>query len=186
VVMLVALLWDELSPAVRRASFLYYEPRTAHGSSLSPGAHALVAARLGLLDEAARYLEQTASIDLGNTMGNAAGGVHAAALGSLWQAVVLGVGGVRPAPDDEDTVLIEPHLLPGWQALTFPLSWRGRQIQTIVEHAAIEVAVVEGMVPLCIRAIGPDGRAVEVRAEPGTRHATRRDGDGFRAWEGIS
>ena len=110
VVMLVALLWDELSPAVRRASYLYYEPRTAHGSSLSPGAHALVAARLGLLDEAARYLEQTASIDLGNTMGNAAGGVHAAALGSLWQAVVLGAGGVRPAPDAEDTVLLEPHL----------------------------------------------------------------------------
>jgi kojibiose phosphorylase len=186
VVMLVALLWDELSPAVRRASYLYYEPRTAHGSSLSPGTHALVAARLGLLDEAARYLEQTASIDLGNTMGNAAGGVHAAALGSLWQAVVLGTGGVRPAPDAEDTLVLEPHLLPSWRALIFPLAWRGRQIQTIIEHDAIEVTVVHGAAPLCIRAIGPDGRAVEVRAEPGTRHAIRRDGEGYRAWEGIS
>ena len=92
------LLWDELAPEARRASFRYYEPRTAHGSSLSPGSHALVAARLGLLDEAARYLEQTAAIDLGDAMGNAAGGVHAAAMGSLWQAVVLGVAGVRPAP----------------------------------------------------------------------------------------
>jgi kojibiose phosphorylase len=63
VVALLALLWDEVPPEVRRASFLYYEPRTAHGSSLSPGTHALVAARLGLLDVAERYLEQTAAID---------------------------------------------------------------------------------------------------------------------------
>jgi trehalose/maltose hydrolase-like predicted phosphorylase len=186
VVMLVALLWDALPPAVRRASFLYYEPRTAHGSSLSPGVHALVAARLGLLDEAARYLEQTAAIDLGNTMGNAAGGVHAAALGSLWQAVVLGAGGVRPAPDDVGALLIEPHLLPGWEALVFPLSWRGSQLEFVVEPGAIELAVIDGASAVTIRALGPDGGAVEVRAEPGTRHAARRSGEGFRAWEATS
>jgi kojibiose phosphorylase len=185
VVMLLALLWDELPPAARRASFLYYESRTAHGSSLSPGPHALVAARLGLFDVAARYLEQTASIDLGNTMGNAAGGVHAAALGSLWQAVVLGVGGVRPAPNDEDALLVEPNLLPGWRALAFPLAWRGRDVQIVIEPEGIEVVVVEGDEPLSIRAIGPDGHPVEVRVTPGTRHATRCSGGGFRAWEEI-
>jgi kojibiose phosphorylase len=186
VVMLIALLWDELPPEVRRASFLYYEPRTAHGSSLSPGVHALVALRLGLLDVAARYLEQTACIDLGNTMGNSAGGVHAAALGSLWQAVVRGAAGVRGAPGDEDAVQIEPHLLPSFRALAFPLAWRGRQLQMIVEPGAVEVTVEDGARPLTLRAVGPDGRAVEVRAEPGTRHAARRDGGGFRAWEEIS
>ena len=98
VIELIALLWDALQPEVRLANFLYYEPRTVHGSSLSPGIHALVAARLGLLATAQRYLEQTADIDLGNTMGNAAGGVHIAALGSLWQAIILGVAGLRADP----------------------------------------------------------------------------------------
>src|SRR6185369_8887633 len=107
VVELIALLWDEMDDATRRANFLHYEPRTAHGSSLSPGIHALVAARLGLYEVAARYLDQTAEIDLGNAMGNAAGGVHAAALGSLWQAVVLGAGGVRPAQDDPEAMVLE-------------------------------------------------------------------------------
>src|SRR5262249_61615887 len=102
VVQLIAMLWDDLDAETRRANFLYYEPRTAHGSSLSPGVHALVAARLALGDIAARYLDQTADIDLGNNMGNAAGGVHAAALGSFWQAVVFGVAGVRPSPSDEE------------------------------------------------------------------------------------
>ena len=186
VVMLLALLWDELAPAVRRANFLYYEPRAAHGSSLSPGAHALVAARLGLVDLAERYLDQTASIDLGNTMGNAAGGVHAAALGSLWQAVVRGAAGIRPAPHDAEALVIEPHLPPSFRSLAFPLAFRGRWLQVIVEPGAIEVAVEEGDGPLALHAIGPDGRAVTARAEPGTRHATRTGDGGFRPWEAIS
>ncbi|MBS1151905.1 MAG: Maltose phosphorylase, partial [Myxococcaceae bacterium] len=36
VVMLIHLLWDRFSPEVRAANFRYYEPRTDHGSSLSP------------------------------------------------------------------------------------------------------------------------------------------------------
>jgi kojibiose phosphorylase len=185
VVMLLALLWDELPPAVRRASFLYYEPRTAHGSSLSPGVHALVALRLGLFDLAERYLDQTASIDLGNTMGNAAGGVHAAALGSLWQAVVRGAAGIRPALDDEEALAIEPRLPPPFRSLAFPLAFRGRWLQVIVEPGAIEVAVEEGEGPVTLHAIGPEGRAVMVRAEPGTRHATRSGDGGYRPWEAI-
>jgi kojibiose phosphorylase len=180
VVQLLALLWDEIPAEVRRRSFLYYEPITAHGSSLSPGVHALVALRLGLVDAAARYLEQTAEIDLGNTHGNSAGGVHAAALGSLWQAVVLGAGGVRPAPDDLDAIVVEPHLCPGWRALAFPFAWRGRGLRVTIEPDAIEVEVEEGA-PLEIRA-----GAAATRAEPGVRYAARRDGGGFSRWEAIS
>jgi kojibiose phosphorylase len=184
VVMLLALLWDEVPKAVRRRCFLHYEPRTAHGSSLSPGVHALVAARLGLVEEAERYLEQTADIDLGNTMGNSAGGVHAAALGSLWQAVVLGVGGVRPAPDDGEALWIEPHLLPSIRHLGFPLTWRGRELQVDIDGGGIEVSI-EGDAPLGIRALGAASSA-SVSAAPGRRYAARRDGDGFAAWEVIA
>jgi kojibiose phosphorylase len=184
VVELLALLWDEVEPGARLENFLYYEPRSAHGSSLSPGAHALVAARLGLVDLAERYLAQTADIDLGDTRGNAAGGVHIAALGSLWQAVVLGVAGVRPATDDAEALVIEPHLLPSFRDLGFPLAWRGRELRVNLDADGLELAI-EGDAPLSIRASGLDG-AVEVRAEPGRRYAARRRGDGFAAWEGIS
>ena len=44
---------------------------------------------------AERYFRQAAEIDLANNMGNAAGGVHAAALGGLWQAAVFGFAGLR-------------------------------------------------------------------------------------------
>ena len=184
VVQLVALLWDEIPPAVRRRCFLHYEPRTAHTSSLSPGTHALVAARLGLASTALRYLEQTAEIDLGNTMGNSAGGVHAAALGSLWQAIVLGVGGVRPTPDDSEGLSIEPHLIPEIRHLGIPLTWQRRRLHVDIDARVIEVTLEDGA-PLAIRAIGPTGAAT-VRAEPGHRYAARWSTEKFSTWEEAS
>ncbi len=113
VVQLVALLWGAVPPA--RAAPLLPLLRAAHRPRELAQPRRPRARRRPARPPRARplrYLDQTADIDLGNTMGNAAGGVHAAALGSLWQAVVLGVGGVRPTPDDAEGITIEPHLVP--------------------------------------------------------------------------
>ena len=186
IVQLVALLWDELPAIVRRKNFLHYEPRTSHGSSLSPGTHALVAARLRLFETAARYLQQTADIDLGNNMGNAAGGVHAAGMGSLWQAVVFGVAGTRPAPDALDTLLIEPNLLPAYRHVSMPIMFRGRSLTLHLTHHEIEAHVLEGQAPVVLRASNGEGATSEVLAEPGRTYVTRKDGGPFSAWEEIA
>lgn len=124
VVLLLALFWDRFPPEVREANFRYYEPRCGHGSSLSPSIHALVAARLGDVELARRYFRQAAEIDLANNMGNAAGGVHAAALGGLWQAAVYGFGGLRFTDTGPS---LDPKLLPEWHRLRFAVRWRGRR-----------------------------------------------------------
>lgn len=94
VVALSALLWERFPSAVHEANFRYYEPRTAHGSSLSPALHAFVSARLGDSDLAARYFRDAAAIDLSNHRGNAAGGVHIATLGgSAGRCLRHGVSG---------------------------------------------------------------------------------------------
>jgi trehalose/maltose hydrolase-like predicted phosphorylase len=90
---------------IHEANFRYYEPRTAHGSSLSPAFYALVAARLGDRALAQAYFRQAAEIDLANNIGNAAGGVHMAALGALWQAAVFGVAGLRLR---ENGIVLDP------------------------------------------------------------------------------
>lgn len=124
VVMLLHLFPDAWPPEVQAANFRYYEPRCGHGSSLSPAIHALVAARLGDTELASRYFQQAATIDLADNMGNAAGGVHAAALGGLWQAIVFGFGGLDLAEDGPRT---RPHLPPGWSALSMEITWRGQR-----------------------------------------------------------
>jgi kojibiose phosphorylase len=179
VVALSALLWEKWPVAVHEANFRYYEPRTAHGSSLSPALHALVAARLGDLALAQSYFRQGAEIDLANNMGNAAGGVHMGALGGLWQAAVFGAAGLRVR---EDGIAVDPHLLPGWAELAFAVQWRGRLLRlrlqadpkrievTIEQGDELTVAVVEG--PAC-------------RVRGGQRFALQGDRSGWGNWEEV-
>jgi trehalose/maltose hydrolase-like predicted phosphorylase len=183
VVALSGLRWKKWPLAVHEANFRYYEPRTAHGSSLSPAVHALVAARLGKRDLALAYFHQAGEIDLANNMGNAAGGVHMAALGGLWQAAVFGMAGVQLR---EHGIAVLPHLPPSWTELAFPLQWRGRQLRLRFgtdppdNRAVIEVAVETG-----------DELAVEVPGGPacrigaGQRKAVRGNGAGWGNWEDI-
>jgi trehalose/maltose hydrolase-like predicted phosphorylase len=156
VIMLIYLLWDRFTPAVREANFHYYEPRTGHGSSLSPPIHACVAARLGHRELAMHYFRQAAEIDLANNMGNAAGGVHAAALGGLWQAAILGFAGMHLA---QDGLAFAPNCPPSWGALQFPVQWRGNYLRVLIEPATLKITV-EGVSPVMI-AVG-DGPPVEV------------------------
>ncbi|HEX5831316.1 MAG TPA: glycosyl hydrolase family 65 protein [Gemmatimonadaceae bacterium] len=179
VVMALCLLWDRFPAAVREANFRYYEARTGHGSSLSPSVHALVAARLGDNARAMRYLRQTAEVDLANNMGNAAGGVHAAALGGLWQAVVLGFGGLRLL---DDGLLLDPTLPPEWRALHFPAQWRGRQLRVAMSGDPLRVEVElegEGGVPLAL-----PGLPATVIAT-GRRYEAERQPAGWGPWREL-
>jgi trehalose/maltose hydrolase-like predicted phosphorylase len=123
VVMLIHLLWDRIPAEVRKANFEYYEPRCGHGSSLSPAIHAVVAARLGDTALAERYFRQAAEIDLADNMGNSTGGIHAGALGGLWQAVAFGFAGLRLTKDGPEH---RPNLPASWRSLSMRFSWQGR------------------------------------------------------------
>jgi kojibiose phosphorylase len=136
VVMLLYLLWDRYTPAQRERNFHYYEPRTAHGSSLSPAIHAAFAARLGDTALALRYFKQGAEIDLANNMGNAAAGVHAAAMGGLWQAAVFGFGGLSLA---EDGLILRPHLPVEWSGLCFTVQYHDQSLRVRIEPRAVEI-----------------------------------------------
>jgi len=144
VVMLMFLLWDNFSPAARAANFNFYEPRTSHDSSLSPSFHALVAARLGDLALAERYLLQALRIDLDFTRkgwAGATGGVHIAALGGIWQALAYGFLGMRP----QDLGLrFEPQIPAHWGELRMPIQWRGSRLRVTVRHDGAEIAVESG------------------------------------------
>jgi trehalose/maltose hydrolase-like predicted phosphorylase len=148
VTMLLALLWERYDAAVRAANFRYYEPRCGHGSSLSPAIHALVAARLGDVELAARYFQQAAAIDLDHTLGNAASGVHIATLGGLWQAAVLGFGGLSFSTEG---IRCEPHLPEAWRSLEFPIQWRGRRVRLALRQAPLTLtATLEHGQPLLL------------------------------------
>ncbi|HEU5014407.1 MAG TPA: glycosyl hydrolase family 65 protein [Roseiflexaceae bacterium] len=145
VVMLLFLLWEQFTPDVREKNFRFYEPRTAHDSSLSPSFHALVAARLGDLPMAERYLHQAATIDLDFTRkgwAGAAGGVHIAAIGGIWQALAFGFLGMEPT---DEGVRFRPHIPAHWGALQMMIQWRGSQLRVTAQASgATEIGVEAG------------------------------------------
>ena len=156
VVMLLFLLWDEFAPAVRRANYDYYAPRTTHDSSLSPGMHALVAARLGDLAEAEDFLRRAARIDLDFTRkgwAGAAGGVHIAALGSIWQALAFGFLGLRPT---DEGLRVDPQIPPSWNTVVVPFTWQKSQLRFHADASGpLRATLVAGRPVQVARGDGP-------------------------------
>ena len=127
VLMLPFLFPQSFDRRIVAANYAYYEPMTDHRSSLSPGVHAALAARLGLEADAQRFWEESLMLDLSDAMGNSALGVHPACMGGTWQALVFHILGLqfvdgRAVVDPE-----APGRLPeGWRAVALNLLWRGR------------------------------------------------------------
>lgn len=76
------------------------------------------------------YLELTADVDRDDNMGNAAGGIHLGAQGSLWQAVVFGFLGVRLT---NDALILQPRLANSWARIRCPLHWRERRLIVTID-----------------------------------------------------
>jgi trehalose/maltose hydrolase-like predicted phosphorylase len=140
VVALLALLPGEFPGSLAEMNFRHYEPRCAHGSSLSAGMHALVAARLGDTDLALRHLRQAAAADL-EFDPNSAGGIRIAGLGGVWQAVVLGFGGLDLSGE---SISIDPRPPSHWRSLSFAACWKGRSFRVSITGRTVRVALSSG------------------------------------------
>lgn len=108
-----------------QANWDYYAPRTdiTYGSSLGPAIHAILASDLGKTMEAYERFMQAAMVDLEDHRGNTNEGIHGASAGGVWQAVVLGFGGIQLT---ENGPIANLHLPPGWTRLKFKLHWHGK------------------------------------------------------------
>ena len=158
VVALLALLPEEFPGDMPSKNFRYYEPRCGHGSSLSPSMHGVVAARIGDVEMALRYLRQSAAIDLSDSVVGIGGGVHIAALGGNWMVAVLGFAGLAARSDG---ISLDPKLPSAWRKLAFAVQWRGRSLKIRIDQdEQIVEAEIDGGEPMTL---GINGDAYELR-----------------------
>jgi trehalose/maltose hydrolase-like predicted phosphorylase len=136
VLMLHHLVPDEVAPGSLEPNLAYYEPRTAHGSSLSPAIHAALFARAGRLGPAVDALRLACRIDFDDLTGSTAGGLHLATMGGVWQALVFGFAGVRPSARG---LSVDPHLPEAWDALELRLRFRGDPVRIRIGHETLEI-----------------------------------------------
>jgi trehalose/maltose hydrolase-like predicted phosphorylase/hydroxymethylpyrimidine pyrophosphatase-like HAD family hydrolase len=137
VLMLHHLVPDEVAAGSLLPNLDFYEPRTAHGSSLSPAIHAALHARAGRFREALAALRIAARIDLGDLTGSTASGLHLATMGGLWQALVHGFAGVRPRGG---ALVVDPRLPPEWGALELALRFRGSPLRLRIDREGVALS----------------------------------------------
>lgn len=155
VLMLYHLVPHETASGSLDACLRYYEPRTAHGSSLSPAISASLLARARRPDEAAELFRLASRLDLDDLTGTTASGLHLATMGGVWQALAFGFLGLGA----EGAVLrIDPQLPQEWSALGLRMRFRGQSIAVRATHDEVTVRCDR---PLAVRVgQGPPGRCL--------------------------
>jgi trehalose/maltose hydrolase-like predicted phosphorylase len=154
VLMLHHLVPGELAPDSLRPNLNFYQPRTAHGSSLSPPVTASLLARAGQPDDALAMLRLALDIDLQDLSGTTAAGLHLATLGGVWQAVLIGFAGVRVS---NGTLHLDPVLPTAWPTLQVRFRCLGRAIRLDIAAGAVEV-LTDG--PVWVQLDGAPARQV--------------------------
>ncbi|MFG1953113.1 glycoside hydrolase family 65 protein [Micromonospora sp. NPDC048830] len=141
--LVLAMHWrgDAFTEEEKRRNFLYYERRTVRDSSLSACTQAVIAAEVGYLELAHRYLREAALMDLHDLNENTRDGVHMASLAGAWIALVAGFGGLR---DHEGLLTFAPRLPSRLSRLEFSLQWRGKRLRVDVRPHQTTYALRHG------------------------------------------
>jgi trehalose/maltose hydrolase-like predicted phosphorylase len=136
VLMLHHLLPEEMRDGSLTSCLAFYEPRTSHGSSLSPAVSASLLARAGDPERALGKFRLAARLDLDDLTGTTALGLHMATFGGVWQALAFGFLGLRA---EGGVLSIGPCLPKAWDALGLTFRFGGRRVSVRAEHDRVTV-----------------------------------------------
>ena len=141
VVLATYLVGHHFSEDEKRRTFDYYDPLTTGDSSLSPSVQSVIASEIGYGEAALDYFLEAASVDLLDTHGNTADGIHIASAGGTWLALVAGFGGLR---DSDGEVRFCPRLPEEWERLRFRVQVRGQLIEVDMTPEETTYTLLEG------------------------------------------
>jgi alpha,alpha-trehalose phosphorylase len=141
VVLAMLLLSDQFSHEDKRRDVAYYEAVTTHDSSLSSCIFGIMASETGSHDKAHAYFMENARLDLDNTHGNTAHGVHTASMAGTWLGLVYGFGGLRL---QEGKAHFSPALPGHWTHYSFRLQLHGCHLQVAVRPGQTEYSLLSG------------------------------------------
>ena len=123
------------------ANYRYYEPKCIHESSLSPSVHSILAAEIGLRDDAFDLFRFATRIDLDDYNRNTAEGLHLTSIAGAWMNIVYGFGGMR---SDGGDLCFSPTIPDAWTSFRFRVLYRGSLIEVEVTRTQSTFRLVSG------------------------------------------
>lgn len=147
-VLLASYLLGEEDPEAERENYYYYSKRTSHGSSLSDPIHAIMAMRVGDVEEVEGRLYTALYVDLRDKKNNNSVGSHIAAIGGLDQVLRLGLPGIRL---HEDVLEFNPANLPWqWESISSQIRFKGHIVKVTMDRKYLYL-LSEDTIPVRVR-----------------------------------
>ena len=109
-----------------KRNFDYYRPLTTGDSSLSACIEGIVAFACGYVTLGFEYLKTTILMDLFDIHQNTSEGLHTAAMGGSWMAIIFGIAGLRFI---DGIAHFSPQLPPSLDKISFTLSIDGELLK---------------------------------------------------------
>jgi alpha,alpha-trehalose phosphorylase len=125
----------------KRRNFDFYDPITTGDSSLSSCVQAVVAAEVGYDELALEYFTRALYLDLSDSHGNTADGVHVANAGGVWAGIVHGFAGMV---EQGNHLEFSPALPSCWESLSFQLLRHGTTLRIDLDPTGVTLTVVDG------------------------------------------
>ncbi len=135
-------LLDDRSEETTRNSYLYYEAYTTHDSSLSPCVYGIMASKIGDVEKAYDYFDQTLRLDLDNLHHNTKDGLHIANAGGAYMSVVFGFSGLRIK---EDGLHLKPQIPQKWKSYAYNLNYQGSHVEIKITNQKLSVSTTGPM-----------------------------------------
>lgn len=195
VVLAHVLLPDRFPWYEKRRDFRYYEELTTGDSSLSACIQGILAFELDDHHRALEHVRTTAFVDMHDVKGNVRDGLHTAAMGGAWMALVFGLAGMRRSGTRVSFSPVTPDSLPSY---SFVITMQGSRLSVSVTKEYTGYRIISGP-DLQITHQGdlltvPAEHAVTVPTAPGFK-AVIFDLDGvitstdifhYRAWKELA
>jgi len=132
---------DDVSLAAKRRNFDYYEGVTVHDSTLSASTFSVIGAEVGETEKAWRYFQDSLRVDLDDLHGNAAHGLHMAAMAGSWLSLAWGYGGMRVVDGE---LRLRPQLPDAWHRYRFGVAWQRAHLRVEVDRTGVRYTVTRG------------------------------------------
>ena len=116
----------------------FYSQFTVHESSLSPCVHSILAAKLGMIDEAYQLYLRTARLDLDDYNKEVHEGLHITSMAGTWLSIVEGFGGLQV---EADKLTFTPQIPSTWQRYSFKVFFRGKvyKVEVLPTHHTVTI-----------------------------------------------
>jgi alpha,alpha-trehalose phosphorylase len=101
----------------------------------------VMASEVGYADQARDYFLDALAVDLVDSHGNTADGIHVASAGGAWLALIAGFAGLR---DSDGEVHFNPRLPEGWSGMRFRVQVRGQLIEVDMTPDGASYTLLEG------------------------------------------